>query len=63
MGMCWTKDIVQRIECEYKEGKAYRYFTGNLICEFCYNNINDKSKYCYYEGKMSTIPIGFKKTV
>ena len=51
MGMCWTKDIVQRIESAYKERKAYRYFTDNLISEVCYNNISDKLKYCYLKAK------------
>ena len=50
--MCWTKEnIVQRIECEYKQGKGYRYFTDNFICEVFYNNISDESKYCYLKTK------------
>ena len=27
------KNIVQRIECEYKQGKAYRYFSANFISD------------------------------
>ena len=46
-----TKSIVQRIECEYKQRKAYRYFTDNLISEVYYNNISDESKYCYLKTK------------
>ena len=45
------KNIVQRIECEYKQGKAYRYFTDNFISEVFYNNISDESKYCYLKTK------------
>ena len=45
------KSIVQRIECEYKPGKAYRYFTDNFISEVYYNNIGDESKYCYLKTK------------
>ena len=40
------KSRYQRIECEYKQGKAYRYFTDNFISEVYYNNIIDESKYC-----------------
>ena len=45
------KNIVQRIECEYKQGKAYRYFTDSFISEVFYNNISDESKYCYLKTK------------
>ena len=45
------KSIVQRIECEYKQGKAYRYFTDNFISEVYYNNISDESEYCYLKTK------------
>ena len=45
------KSIVQWIECEYKQGKAYRYFTDNLISEVYYNSISDESKYCYLKTK------------
>ena len=45
------KNIVQRTECKYKQGKAYRYFTDNFISEVFYNNISDESKYCYLKIK------------
>ena len=45
------KNIVQRIECEYKQGKAYRYFTDTFISEVFYINISDESKYCYLKTK------------
>ena len=53
MGMYWTKRacIVQRIECQYKQGKAYRYFTGNAVRDVYYNNICNESKYCYLKTK------------
>ena len=40
------KDLVTRIESEYKQGKAYRYFTNNFIGEVMINNINDSCEYC-----------------
>ena len=43
-GCVGQKSIVQWIECEYKQGKANRYFTGNFISEVYYNDISDESK-------------------
>ena len=48
------KSIVQRNECEYKQGKAYGYFTDNSISEVYYNDISDGSKYCYLKTKCLT---------
>ena len=45
------KSIVQGIECEYKQGKVYRYFNDNFISEVYYNNISGESKYCYLRTK------------
>ena len=42
---------IQRIECEYMQGKAYRYFTDDFISEVYYNNISVESKYCYWKTK------------
>ena len=35
------KSIVQRIEHEYKQRKAYRYLTDNFISEVYYSSISD----------------------
>ena len=45
------KDLIQRIECEYKQGKAYRYFTNNFVQEVFVNNVNEDSKYCILQTK------------
>ena len=45
------KSIIQRTECAYQQGKAYRYFTDNFISEAYYNNISDESKYYYLKTK------------
>ena len=50
------KSIAQQNECEYKQGKAYRYFTDNCISEVYYNNISDESKYCYLRTKCLPSP-------
>ena len=50
-GRVGQKNIVQRIECEYKQGKTYRYFTDTSISEVFYINISDESKYCYLKTK------------
>ena len=43
-------DIIQRIECEYKQGKAYRYYTNSFIGEVMIN-LNDNSKFCLFRTK------------
>ena len=30
-------DLINRLECEYKEGKAYRYFTNKFIREILFH--------------------------
>lgn len=45
------EDLWQRLECEYKEGKAYRYFTNGFIGEILINNISDESKLCILKTK------------
>ena len=45
------KGIVKRTECQYKQGKAYRYFTNNFVSEVFINNLNSESKYCFLKTK------------
>ena len=47
IGKC---DLIQRIECEYTQGKAYRYFSNNFIGEVYINNL-DNSKFCLFRTK------------
>ena len=39
-------DFINRLDQEYKLGKAYHYFEDNFVKEIYYHNINEKSKYC-----------------
>ena len=43
--------MIQRTECEYKQGKAYRYFTNNFVQEVFVNNVSEDSKYCILQTK------------
>ena len=43
--------MIQRIECEYKQGKAYRYFTNQFIGEIHINNLDKRSRYCIMKTK------------
>ena len=45
------KDLIQRIECEYKPGKAYRYLTNNFVQEVFVNGVSEDSKYCILQTK------------
>ena len=44
-------NLIHRIECEYKQGKAYKYFTNSFIAEILYHNIDEKSKFCLLKTK------------
>ena len=39
------QDLWQRVECEYKEGKAFRYFTNGFLGEVSINQISPLSKH------------------
>ena len=43
--------LTHRLECEYKQGKAYRYFTNSFISKTLYHNIDEKSKFCLLKTK------------
>ena len=45
------ESLWQRLECEYKEGKAYRYYSNGFVGEVHINNITELSKYCYLKAK------------
>ena len=41
----------QRLETEYKEGKAYRYFSSGFIGEVFINLVSSTSGYCCFKTK------------
>ena len=43
-------NLWQRLECEYKEGKAYRYYSNGFIGEVFVNDVPD-TKYCIFKAK------------
>ena len=45
------ENLLQRLECEYKEGKAYRYYANGFIGEVQSNMLDQNSKYCYFRTK------------
>ncbi|XP_047130217.2 uncharacterized protein LOC124810062 [Hydra vulgaris] len=45
------RNLIERLESEYKQGKAYRYFSNSFIGEVMYNNINDSSLFCLFKTK------------
>ncbi|XP_066934311.1 uncharacterized protein [Clytia hemisphaerica] len=45
------QDLWQRVECEYKEGKAFRYFSNGFLGEVSINQISPLSKYCVLKAK------------
>lgn len=47
------EELMKRLLNEYKEGKAYRYFTGDWVKEICYHNINSNSDKCVVKSKVT----------
>ena len=45
------QDLWQRVECEYKEIKAFTYFTNEFLGEVSINQISPLSKYCVLKAK------------
>ena len=46
--------MIHRLKCEYKEGKAYRYFTDEFIKEISIHSISTISDYCILKTKCTT---------
>ena len=46
-----SKDLIHHLECEYKEGKAYRYFTDEFVKEVYFHPISPSSPFCIMKTK------------
>ena len=46
-----SADLIHRLECEYKEGKAYRYFSDKFVKEVFLHQISPSSKFCIMKTK------------
>ena len=47
------KDLLHRLDCEYKEGKGYRYFSSSFAKEIFWHPIRDDLPYCYLKNKVT----------
>ncbi|KAH3817671.1 uncharacterized protein LOC127882165 [Dreissena polymorpha] len=47
------KDLIRRVVNEYKEGKAYRYFTGEWVKEVFYHDISEISDKCVFKSSVT----------
>ena len=45
------KNLLTRLECDYKEGKAYCYFTNQFVGETYINNVTKDSTYCIFRTR------------
>ena len=45
------ENLWQRLECEYKEGKAYRYYSNGFVGEVFINTLDSESPYCVFKSK------------
>ena len=49
--VCGKLELKDRLEGEYKQGKAYRYFTTEFLGEVMINNLTNTSKFCILKSK------------
>ena len=47
------QDLLHRLDCEYKEGKGYRYFSSSFAKEIFWHPICDDSPYCFLKNKVT----------
>ena len=47
------QDLLHRLDCEYKEGKGYRYFSGSFAKEIFWHPISQESSYCFLKNKVT----------
>ena len=47
------QDLLHRLECEYKEGKGFRYFACNFVKEIFWTGITENSAYCFVKCKVT----------
>lgn len=45
------ENLWQRVESEYKEGKAYRYYANGFMGEIFINLVNDDSQLCILKAR------------
>lgn len=48
-----SSELLHRLECEYKEGKAYRYFSCDWVKEVFYHHISEQSKICFLKTRVT----------
>ena len=46
-------ELVHRLDCEYKEGKGYRYYTSSFVKEIFWHPIDDESQLCFLKCKVT----------
>ena len=46
-------DLLRRLDCDYKEGKSYRYFKCNFVKEIFYHEISPASEYCFLRCRVT----------
>ena len=48
-----AKELVHRLDCEYKEGKGYRYFASSFVKEVYYHPVDDDMPLCILKCRVT----------
>ena len=49
-----SSDLINRLQSEYKEGKAYKYFKCEWVKEIYYHEISQFSKICFIKSRVTS---------
>ena len=49
----WSDCLLHRSNCEYKEGKAFRYFSCDFVKEIYFHDISDTCAYCFIRTRVT----------
>ena len=46
-------DLLHRLDCEYKDGKGFRYFASEFVKQIFWHKISDSSTICFMKCKVT----------
>ena len=47
------KDLLHRLDCEYKEGKGFRYYSTGFVKEIFWTGLNENYEHCIVKCKVT----------
>ena len=51
--VCQIVCLLHRLNCEYKEGKAFRFFSCDFVKEIYFHDVSDTCPYCFIRARVT----------